>query len=280
MGKKHNGSLSYQISERMKDLNRIGQSKYEAQQKEKAAAKSEGRRYNPAKVDGIYGIKTMEHYVKIGNRWANWAKTNVPEIIKGRTLGECREAAAAYIKDREAKGHSRWTLAQDRSALAKLMAIPGDNICSLPPRKLIDRIKNEKMPKGFSEKRNRDLVAICKATGLRKREIKALIGKHLGAKDGRLILHNVIGKGGKKRDVTIPRSEEALVRRLFEGKAQDEKIIERVPNRTPCHIYRREYVAKRNEELRKEGLKLHTQRDKIITKDLGHNRTSVMANYR
>lgn len=276
MARNHYGSLKHQISQRLKSLNRIGEKKHAAKLEEKERCYSARERWNPARVEGIHGAKTMEHYTKIGHRWATWAKENVPDLVKGRQISEMQEAAAAYIKAREAEGLTNWTLKQDRSALAKIIGTPGRDICYLPPRRKEDRVKNTKMPKEFSESRNRDLVDICKATGIRHHEVAQLTPAHLSAHDGRLILKDIIGKGGKIRDVIILRDSEERVIEIFQGKAPGEQIITKIPIRTPCHIYRREYVAARDKELIAAGVKSQTMRDEIITKDLGHNRRDVI----
>lgn len=280
MARNNYGSLIDQISKRIKELNRLGQSKYDAQEKERAAAEAEGRRHNRAKVEDIYDPKTMELYTDISHRWAKWTDENVPDLIKNRPLSDMKDAAAAYIKAREAEGLTNWTLKQDRSALAKIIGTPGRDICYLPPRRKEDRVKNTKMPKDFSEARNRDLVDLCRASGLRHHEVAQLTPGHLSAKDGRLILTGVVGKGGKVRDVVITRVGEARVIEIFQGKAPGEQIITKIPIRTPCLIYRRQYVAARNEELRLDGISLQTERDKIIIQDLGNNTIESVSNYR
>lgn len=276
MARNHYGSLKHQISQRLKSLNRIGQKKHQAKMEEKERCYSNKERWNPARVEGIHGAKTMEHYTKIGHRWATWAKENVPELIKGRAICDMRDAAARYIKDREARGIKPWTLAQDRSALAKIIGCRGQEICKVPPRKKVDRVKNTKMPKEFSESRNRDLVDLCKGTGLRHHEVAQLTPAHLAASNGRLILRDVIGKAGKVRDITILREYETRIVEIFKGKAPGEQVITKIPIRTPCHIYRREYVAARDQELLAAGIDSQAARDQIATKDIGHNRRDVI----
>lgn len=108
------------LQNRLSKLARFGQSKHEAKQEARETyIKEHGtlEGYNPAKVDGIYSIGTMETYRAAMQPFAEWCSAhkikNAAQITKAH--------AAAYLLEREAKGLAPWTVSRDLSAINKAL---------------------------------------------------------------------------------------------------------------------------------------------------------------
>ena len=108
------------LQNRLSKQARFGQSKHEAKQAAKAAyLKEHGNLdgYNPAKVDGIFSIGTMETYRAAMQPFAEWCSAH-----NVKNAGQITEAhAAAYLREREGAGLSPWTVSRDLSAINKAM---------------------------------------------------------------------------------------------------------------------------------------------------------------
>src|SRR5262249_41215119 len=136
------------------------------------------------------------------------------------------------------------------------------------------------MDKKFSVERNRDLVDFCRATGLRRRELRVLRVDRVYRADGRLMVFVEQGKGGRPRTVPVLRALENRVLGIIEGKKPDQLVIECIPVRADIHGYRREYANAIYEEW--AGRK-YDARDKdrdvmlVVSAALGHNRQDVIS---
>ena len=108
------------LQNRLSKQARFGQSKHEAKQAAKAEyLKEHGNLdgYNPAKVDGIFSIGTMETYRAAMQPFAEWCSAH-----NVKNAGQITEAhAVAYLLEREAAGLSPWTVSRDLSAINKAM---------------------------------------------------------------------------------------------------------------------------------------------------------------
>ena len=102
------------LQNRLSKQARFGQSKHEAKQAAKAAyLKEHGNLdgYNPAKVDGIFSIGTMETYRAAMQPFAEWCSAH-----NVKNAGQITEAhAAAYLREREGAGLSPWTVSRWRT---------------------------------------------------------------------------------------------------------------------------------------------------------------------
>src|SRR5699024_8931746 len=108
------------LQNRLSKQARFGQSKHEAKQAAKAAyLKEHGNLdgYNPAKVDGIFSIGTMETYRAAMQPFAEWCSAhnvkNASQITKAHV--------ASYLLEREGAGLSPWTVSRDLSAINKAL---------------------------------------------------------------------------------------------------------------------------------------------------------------
>lgn len=288
-------SIIYQVIERLKSLQRFGQSKHAAKQLEKERCRQENRRWNPARVEGIYSFKTYEVYKEHCLDFANWVRAE-----KGvKTLEQAREHAGEYLKLQIDEGKSAWTVRVKAAALAKLFGCASTDFGVDFPRRSRKDIYRSRLEREhdrhFSEHRNKKLVDFCRATGLRRKELKKLTWRDVyKGEDGRVMVHVEQGKGGRTREVPVVRGmEEAVWAVREEARAAGrEKLFPHVPNRADVHSYRREYAAARYRELEAEGKvatgELYRRRDGrkfdrgillAVSRDLGHNRVDVVARH-
>ena len=86
------------------------------------------------------------------------------------------------------------------------------------------------------------MVAFCRATGLRRAELKALRGTALYQDNSGYYLHITSGsKGGRERYAPIIGDKDLVIRLCKQ--AGDGKVFEKVPSGADIHSYRRDYAT-------------------------------------
>lgn len=274
-------SLIKQVKDVLDNLARFGESKHEEKQKKLTEAQAKGLKgWNPARVDGIYSIVTMQTYRRECIAFVEWAKVN----YGCRYLEQCKTYIGQYLVNKIDDGNSAWSVQTVRSALRKLYQNPDlANNVKIPIRKKneIKRSRGEKaMDKKFSPERNRDLVDFCKATGLRRHELKAVkVQDVYRDEDGKLRVEVIQGKGGRPRSVPVLQSLESRVLEIVSGKNLDSQIIEKIPVRADIHGYRREYAADYYKELAGKDFNpkdKDTSAMQFVSWALGHNRLDII----
>ena len=274
-------SLVYQFVEKLKSMACYGKSKNEAKAEKFAQIKSSGvKGWQPIIIDGIYSYETMRTYTKECVSFANWVRENfaVKDIEVAKTHVD------SYLEHRMSKNDSAWTLKLIRSALRKVYS--DSNLASnvnVPDRKKeqITRSRGQKaMDKKFSVERNRDLIDFCKATGLRRHELKAVKVKDIYRdEEGKLRVEVNQGKGGRPRSIPVIESLENRVLEIISGKDLESKVIEKIPVRADIHGYRRDYAANYYKELSGKDFNFEgkdTFAMQQVSWALGHNRLDVV----
>ena len=191
-----NKSLVRQVQETLQSKLKIGESKH--------LAKKEGRM-----SEGIYSWNTYKTYRDKSNAFVKWAKSYHDNIVdaeggKLKTLADCRKYVDIYLQDRIDQGYSPSTQKTIASALAKLYCCSTMDFIPTQvrhradiKRSRVDKETGEKRAK-FSEERNKEFVNFCRATGLRRDEIKYLKPENLcydqETKEYKLVNIKVISK--------------------------------------------------------------------------------------
>ncbi|ACX53240.1 hypothetical protein Adeg_2163 (plasmid) [Ammonifex degensii KC4] len=241
---------------------------------------------------GIFSFRTLRACLQVAGVFCGWLKTRHPEKVKeAREKGDI-EVVKPYVSEffiyRRDAGYSPYTLKKERSLLRKLFLDPElASEVELPSRRLEDRkpLKEAEVPERYQ-----DLVDFCRATGLRRVELRRVRLEDVQEKDGGLVVYVRRGKGGKARWVRVRRDMERRVREIVaEAKKQGkERLFPRIPGWLGVKVYRREYAWVRLEEemerLKEEnpGLRTRDLRKMAkleVSRDLGHNRTDVMSCY-
>jgi len=273
-------SLKKQVCDALYAQARFGQSKHEAKQEERARCERAGIPWNPARVPGIFSIGTMKNYREESIRFTEWVKAE----HGCRWLAEAKEHVAEYLQNGIDRELSAWTLHKQAAALRKLYEDPDlAREVELPPRQL-DSIKRSRnvveMDKEIDLGKYRDMVDFCRATGLRRHELKAMKVGQVDLEAG--MLRDVIGKGGRIRDVTIREELIENVRDCVINKEASDRIFDRVPVRMDVHSYRREYAQGRYEGVAGRPYeKGNANREALleVSQDLGHGRINVVVDH-
>ncbi|MDL2293098.1 hypothetical protein LJC60_00540 [Ruminococcaceae bacterium OttesenSCG-928-D13] len=280
------GSLQFEANQALENMKAFGRSR--------DADKKAG-----VTKDKIYTYKTMRTYQHQAGRFIEWVRGQ-DENKKTKTLEQSREWVDAYIQHMKDRGDKAASQATAAASLAKLFQCSKSDFAPTDPVRRVDieRSRNE-VPSDnrFSEEKNRDLVDVCKATGLRRCEVSALRPDWLrgDAQAGfRLSIPPGIAKGGRPRELPI-RGETAakaveVIRRTFAGN----RVFPRVHTHADIHAYRAEYANSYYRELardvrtlhrserydcRKDKAGIHYDRAamKAVSEALGHTRVSVIA---
>ena len=153
------------------------------------------------------------------------------------------------------------------------------------------------MDRHFSVQANEKLITFCQCFGLRRRELEALTGDKMAFnKKGGLLVHVTNGKGGKERWVVFCGTEkERKVCEDLMRQAGNTKVFSHVHTKADIHYYRSVYacrlykaIARPVEAIPREDRYI-CRKDKasvvydkramqMVSRALGHNRISVIAN--
>jgi len=293
MGRK--GSLFYQLVQSLKSQQAFGQSKHQVKIHAIEAARAAGLRgsevwdaMNKAVFEaGIFSFETYANYKKVAKDFATFCKT---QGIKD--MEEAKEKAPEYLLQGVENGKSAWTLKLERAALRKIFQNRElAKEVELPTRKKenITRSRNPTRDNKIYEK-HRDIVDFARATGLRRRELESVRSKDVYEKEGKMYVHVKNGKGGKERDAPVTSKYRDRVSEIVRERDWQDKIFNQIPS-MGLHVYRREYVRDRLEELelrdrdREQEKDIEKEREREIERirevshDLGHKRTDVITTH-
>jgi len=281
----------------LQSMERFGESKYDAKR-------------SHTMQNGIYSYSTAKAYNRDCQRFAEYVKEH-GSAGRYTPLRETRELAREYLSREIASGKSAYTLKAERSALAKLFGVKGNELAHIQDRCRADitrsreryvisektgkEILNPSSRAGhFSEKNHKELVEFARSTGLRRTELEHLRGDQF-YKDANGHYHIRIcdnqGKGGRDRDIHVLKDNE-VVREMCERAGHD-KVFGKVPQ-MDVHHYRSEYATERYRELARElkdipmkeryyckgdrkGEVFDKKAMEQVSQDLGHTRINVIA---
>ena len=237
----------------------------------------------------IYSWGTYRTYLKHGCYFVNWAKAT----YGCKYIDDAKQYVNEYLQMRIGNGLSPYTQKLEAAAIAKIYGCSSADFIKTQDRHraAIERSRGVKVrDKHFSEKNNQEFVDFCRATGLRRNEIRSLKSNQL-VYDGETNSYflDVIGKGGRERRSPIL-SDEA-VQRIKSAKGL---VWEKIPNGADIHGYRADYCtaiynkhARLSDEIPKKdlyackkdlkGVLYDKKAMAIASEALGHNRISVIA---
>ena len=248
----------------------------------------------------IFSFRTYRKYRDICCTFLRWCNQLNPEIGHYSLF---RNHVGMFLKDCRNRGLSIKTTSNYRAALVKLYGFsPGDfNIKKLYGRKVnVDefykyRYLSQDNQNWFKHER---LTSFLTCTGLRKNEIRNLIGDMLIMIDGDYFIHVCVGsKGGRERYAKIigtDKEKNDVVQMMIQ--AGEDKVFEKIPDDFSYHILRSIYacryidlVASDTENIPEKN-KYHFKGEargycvdkrgmKEVSNSLGHNRIDVIKNY-
>ena len=273
-----NKSIIYQVKETLEQKLCIGESKHLAKQQGAAG-------------DGIYSWGTYNTYLAKSCAFVKWTK----EQHGCRTLTDSRAYVDNYIKHYIDRGYTAHTQKTIANSLAKLYGCSTTDFIPTQPRNRanITRSRKGKANTRFSESKNQEFVDFCRATGLRRHEIKFLKLENLGFDEAtkKYMLVNIKGKGGRLRDCPIL-SKEAV--KHMKNTPAGQRVWSKIPYNADIHSYRADYCkaiytqhARPVAEIpqreryycRKElkGVVYDKRAMAVASRALGHNRIEVIA---
>lgn len=296
--KKHE-SLVHQVEGKLKYKLAIGQSKQADKKAEHGLLKEKHKENSKAMlsyeeritIHKIYSWGTFRDYQRHACYFVKWCK----EYYNCKTLEECRIYVDEWLSSRS--GLSAFTVKLEASALAKLYDCTTNDFEKTAVRHRADIKRSRKAAKrdeNFSETKNQEFIDFCKATGLRKEELKCLRGTQLIYKNG---IHYIAvsrgAKGGRFRESPIISKVDAVVERM--KKAGIGKVWSQVPD-MDVHSYRSDYCSTIYNTLARPVDKIpkneryHCRSDLkgvcydkramlIASRCLGHNRISIIAEH-
>jgi len=273
-----NKSLVHQVKEVLYSKLRIGESKHLAKQSNEF-------------FGGIYSWGTYRNYLAKSCAFVKWTK----EQHGCKTLEESREYVDKYLQSSIDLGYSPYTQKHIACALAKLYECSTTDFIKTQTRHRRDITRSRMGKAKFSESKNQEFVDFCKATGLRRHEIKYLKPENLRYDEsaGRHMLMNIKGKGGRLRDCPIL-STKALER--IQNTPAGQNVWSKIPSRADIHSYRIDYCnaiyniyAQPTSEIPmcdryycrsdRKGVVYDRHAMRITSTALGHNRISVIAGH-
>lgn len=297
--RKKKESLVYQVQKCLESELAIGESKSNDKAIEASRLREKKKGNSNAKltfeeritIHKIYSWKTFRDYQHNCCTFVKWCK----DKYNCKTLEECRPYVNEWITS--LSEYSAYTQKAYVCAVAKLYNCTTMDFNPTPIRHRADitRSRTEaKRDKNFSEAINKEFIAFCKGTGLRKSELECLRGDQLLFKNGHYYIAVTRGaKGGRYREAPIISDIHSIV--IHIKKAGDGKVWDYVPD-LDVHSYRSEYCctiyrkyARPIEEIPKKeryicrgdlkGVIYDKKAMLIASQCLGHNRISVIAGH-
>lgn len=280
MSHKNKKSLVKQINDVLTAKMSAGRSKHEDKQAKDTA-------------EHIYSYETLRGYMKQANYFAKYCK----ERHKAKTLEDCKRYINEFLQYDIDRGMSACTVKLRAAALAKLYSCSTKDFIRTPARKRADITRSRKKcvrDRHVSEKNNAQLITFLKATGLRRREVRALTGDCFVYHEGRPCVYVRNGKGGRKRYAPIIDHADEI-EALMRGKGKA-KVFDKIPTCMDVHGYRSIYATKIYkmyerplDQLTKKE-KYYCRNDKKgtvydrkamlrVSESLGHGRVSIIAEH-
>lgn len=276
--------LGYQVMEFLGSLRAYGHSKYL------------DKKLNHGKpaTDKIYSYATYRTYFVVCMNYVDWLRGRYRCLY----IDDARQYVPEYLQWRIDQHLSAHTIKKEASALAKLYQCSYlDFGVDLPKRHRADRVLHRNADRAEEyAKQYPELAEYCKATGLRRSEIRELkIGDTYRDASGQVIVHVAQGKGGRERYV-VALSDVALQMEEDAAAAGRERVFSKLPSRATIHMWRQEYArrvyaifARPLEQIpRKEryycraelkGTVFDKRAMKTVSLMLGHSRLGVVVSY-
>ena len=246
--------------------------------------------------DKIYSKNTFETYKRQFRYFAEWLSEAHTDAY---TLDDARQYVDEYLLHLIELKRSAYSITTAKAALAKVFQTEATQFVDTPSRERAN-IKRSRggavRDSNISNKTEAKLALFSSAVGLRRKEMLNIESKDLFFEDGKAYLNVTKGtKGGKPRIVEICGISEGETKMIVEWiQARDGKLFPRLNTNYDNHYYRAVYAKrlydryKRKEKdippreryvMRKEraGEVYDKSAMQIVSKNLGHNRISVIA---
>ena len=285
--------LSFVATKRLESKCAFGESKAKYKEEAKQLAAKKGTSdwlpiFNELIRNKIFSYSSYKTYVKQSTLFCNYIQEKHPSI---RNLNGAKRYIAEYINTFD----SAWTQATKLAALAKVYGVTSTDLMVLPKRKREDIYKNRfatTREETISYGNNKETIDFCLHTGLRRFELEHIKGRDY-FEDNNNSYIKVKGKGGKIRDVII--TDPAIIQ-LLKSTPKDCLVFGKVNSHLPIHKYRAQYATNLYKSLARPieqvpmNERYYCRLDRagdvfdkkamaVVSKNLGHNRLSVIAGH-
>lgn len=246
--------------------------------------------------DKIYSKNTFETYKRQFRYFADWLSEAHREAY---TLDDARGYVDEYLLHLVELGRSAYSITTAKAALAKVFQTDATQFIATPPRERANIKRSRGLAvrdSNISSKTETKLALFSSAVGLRRKEMLNIESEDLFFKNGKAYLNVTKGtKGGKPRIVEICGISEGETKMIVEWiQAREGRLFPSLNTNYDNHYYRAVYAKrlydryKRKEKdippreryiMRKEraGEVYDKSAMQIVSKNLGHNRISVIA---
>ena len=252
------GSLNYQINKRMREMDRIGESRYEAKKdyRENIEENKQG------KTIGIHSYGTFETYKSSIKQFTKWANENDRGI---RNIEDVKEQDIKdYIKYRSDEGYSSYTYSKDLSALNKVFntdVLKKD--CDVANRSYTEITNNREMKEHHNHinyNNYRDVITTIQATGMRRESLEKVSPSSFNYDNNGYPVsvrlqderkyggQNMCEKGGRSRVAEVPVNMREELKEVIDNKLEEsggdvyKPMFDHVPSRLGTHRFRQEYA--------------------------------------
>lgn len=244
----------------------------------------------------IYSRNTFETYKRQFTYFADWLSEAHKEAL---TLADARGYVDEYLLHLIEAGRSAYSITTAKAALAKVFQTEATQFIDTPPRERANIKRSRGLAvrdKNISSKTEKQLSIFSSATGLRRNEMLNIKSEDLFFKGERAFLNVTKGtKGGKARIVEICGTSADETKDIVRWiQCQQGRLFPRLNSNYDNHYYRAVYAQrlydryKRKEKdippkeryiMRKEraGEVYDKQAMEVVSRNLGHNRISVIA---
>lgn len=222
-------SLKYQISSRLKNMDKIKQLKHPQKDKN-------GNLLNTSEISTASIKQYKHHAIKFGE----WCKVT----YHCRKFEDCAKHLQDYATALKQKGKSASTI---HTYMAAVCRVWGVNLAEIKkPRRFVSENTRSRGVKAVDKRRDAKpeasprLYEFAKRVGLRRREYQRLCGDSLALDESGNLCIRVRGKGGKLQYQRLLPDDEAFVRAYFDDKDSDECIFlrEELNNKIDLHHLR------------------------------------------
>lgn len=252
------GSLNYQINQRMREMDRIGESRYEAKKDYKENIENN----TTGKTIGIHSYKTFETYKSSIKQFTKWANENDRGI---RNIEDVKEQDIKdYIKYRAEEGYSSYTYSKDLSALNKVFnhdVLKKD--CDVSNRSYTEITNNREMKEHHNHinyNNYRDVITTIQATGMRRESLEKVSPSSFNYDNNGYPVsvrlqderkyggQNMCEKGGRSRVAEVPVNMREELKEVIDSKLEENNgdmykpMFDHVPSRLGTHRFRQEYA--------------------------------------
>lgn len=244
----------------------------------------------------IYSRNTFETYKRQFTYFADWLSEAHKEAL---TLADARGYVDEYLLHLVELKRSAYSITTAKAALAKVFQTEATQFIDTPPRERAS-IKRSRgvavRDKNISSKTEKQLSIFSSATGLRRNEMLNIKSEDLFFKGEKAFLNVTKGtKGGKVRIVEICGTSADETKDIVRWiQCQQGRLFPRLNSNYDNHYYRAVYAQrlydryKRKEKdippkeryiMRKDraGEVYDKQAMEVVSRNLGHNRISVIA---